>query len=123
MRAAVANRETAELMGVSTRRLALLAWAFGTILAAVATYLYATLAFLGSATVDPFLVKSFAVAALGAFESFEAAILGGLFLGIADAYLGRYMASGFRDILATLFIVLILFMVPRGLLIPQTTRE
>jgi branched-chain amino acid transport system permease protein len=61
-------------------------------------------------------LKGFAAAILGGFGSFPGAILGGLALGLLEALGAAYVSSGWKDSIAFLVLLLVLFLRPHGLL-------
>jgi branched-chain amino acid transport system permease protein len=68
-------------------------------------------------------LKGFVAAVLGGLVSFRAAIIGALLLGILESYVAGYVASGWRDAVAFLVLILVLIIRPAGLLLnPQAVR-
>lgn len=68
-------------------------------------------------------LKGFVAAVLGGLVSFRAAIVGALLLGVLESYVAGYLASGYRDAVAFLILVLVLVIRPAGLVLrPQTVR-
>lgn len=62
-------------------------------------------------------LKGFVAAVLGGLVSFRAAIIGGLLLGMLESYVAGYVASGFRDGVAFLVLILVLIIRPAGLVL------
>lgn len=60
-------------------------------------------------------LKGFAAAVLGGLGSFWGGIFGGFILGISEALFAYILPSGFKDAMAFLIILLILFLRPQGL--------
>jgi branched-chain amino acid transport system permease protein len=61
-------------------------------------------------------LKGFAAAILGGFGSFPGAILGGLILGLLETLGAAYISSAYKDVIAFVVLLLVLFIRPRGLL-------
>ena len=60
-------------------------------------------------------LKGFAAAVLGGLGSFWGGIFGGFILGISEAFFAYIFPSGFKDAMAFLIILLILFLRPQGI--------
>ncbi|BCO10734.1 branched-chain amino acid ABC transporter permease [Desulfolithobacter dissulfuricans] len=61
-------------------------------------------------------LKGFAGAILGGFGSFPGAIVGGLGLGLLESLTAGYLSSAYKDVVAFIVLLLVLFIRPRGLL-------
>lgn len=62
-------------------------------------------------------LKGFVAAVLGGLVSFRAAIAGALLLGMLESYVAGYVASGLRDGVAFLVLILVLIIRPAGLVL------
>jgi branched-chain amino acid transport system permease protein len=122
LRAIVANRDAAELAGLPTRRLQSITWFVGTLLAGVAAFLYFQNSYLVTGTIDLILIPSFAVAAVGGFEHFGSIAIAAFVFGVSIQLLDRYATFPGRDVVALGLLVVLLFVVPRGLLVARTQR-
>jgi branched-chain amino acid transport system permease protein len=85
MRATAADREAAEMMGISSNAVIVLTFVVGSSLGAVAGILYA----INYNSIDPYMgfnagMKAFAAAVLGGIGNIYGAMLGGLLLGIFE---------------------------------------
>jgi branched-chain amino acid transport system permease protein len=60
-------------------------------------------------------LKGFAAAILGGLGSGPGAIAGGLLLGVAEAMGAGYVSSAYKDVIAFVIILLVLFFRPSGL--------
>ena len=60
-------------------------------------------------------LKGFVAAVLGGLGSFRGALVGGLFLGVAESMMAGYGSSDYKNAIAYLLIVLILIFMPRGI--------
>jgi branched-chain amino acid transport system permease protein len=115
MRAMALNPYAALLMGIQQRVYSNLAFAIGSFCAGIAGGLLAS-----SFPVDPtsgedIAFKSFIIILFAGMGSIGGALVGGMILGIADAYLAGYVSSSYSD--AYLFIILLAIIIirPRGL--------
>ena len=68
-------------------------------------------------------LKGFAGAILGGFGSFPGAILGGLGLGLAESLTAGYLSSAYKDAVAFILLLTVLFLRPAGLLGRRTTQK
>jgi branched-chain amino acid transport system permease protein len=118
------SRETAELMGINSRRVYMLAFAISGALAALAgVFVAVDTASISYSTGDPLLLSAFAVMILGGMGSPRGAMVGGLILGIAQVYATVYVSSVFRQAVAMLIILAVLLLRPQGLFgEPQAAR-
>jgi branched-chain amino acid transport system permease protein len=117
MRAVSFNFETASLMGIPTDRIISLTFVLGSVLAGVAGILYG----LAYPKIDPLMgimpgIKAFAAAVLGGIGNIPGAVVGGLLIGVIEAFVGGSSFSSYRDAIAFVILVLILLFRPAGLL-------
>ncbi|MGE0725598.1 MAG: branched-chain amino acid ABC transporter permease [Alphaproteobacteria bacterium] len=123
MRATAENPRAATLMGISPRLISAVAFLIAGALGALAGALIAPLA---SASYDNglfFGVKGFAAAILGGLGSPIGAILGGVLIGVIEAFSAGYIASAYKDAVALLLLIVMLLLRPSGLFgVPQVKR-
>jgi branched-chain amino acid transport system permease protein len=110
MRATAADREAAEMMGISSNAVIVLTFV-------VAGILYA----INYNSIDPYMgfnagLKAFAAAVLGGIGNIYGAMLGGLLLGIFEGAGAAYVSSMYRDAVAFAILILALIFRPEGLL-------
>ncbi|MGZ5434255.1 MAG: branched-chain amino acid ABC transporter permease, partial [Thermoanaerobaculia bacterium] len=101
MRAVSFNFETASLMGIPTDRVITTTFVLGSMLAAVAGILYG----LSYPKIDPLMgimpgLKAFVAAVLGGIGNVPGAVVGGLVIGIVEAFVGGSQFSNYRDAIA-----------------------
>jgi branched-chain amino acid transport system permease protein len=104
-------------MGIPTDRIVSMTFVIGSVLAAVAGILYG----LAYPKIDPLMgimpgIKAFAAAVLGGIGNIPGAVVGGLLIGIIEAFVGGSQFSSYRDAIAFVVMVLILLFRPAGLL-------
>ena len=117
MRATAQDHEAAYAMGVNVNRVFSISFSLASCLGGAAGVMvgmyynavYATMG--GSAG-----LKGFAACIFGGLTSIPGAILGGLIIGMVENLTVQYLASGYRDIVAFLVLVVVLVLRPQGLL-------
>jgi branched-chain amino acid transport system permease protein len=125
MRAVSEDKQAAALMGIDVDRIIMVTFALGGLLAGAAGVLYA-LMFKQVYYIMGFIpsIKAFTAAVLGGIGNVPGAMLGGLFLGIAESVgptlfldgLGVPAPQGLKDAIAFTLLVLILIFRPSGIL-------
>jgi branched-chain amino acid transport system permease protein len=110
------NRLAAQLVGISVRRVLLTAYGLSAALGAVAGILIAPITFTSWDVGVMLGLKGFAAAILGGMGSGPGAVVGGLALGIIEAMGAGYLSSAYKDALAFVIILAVLFFMPGGLL-------
>ena len=114
MQAASQNQLAAYYMGIPVRRINGLVWGLSAAVAALAglllapiTFVHANMGFIG--------LKAFPAAVVGGFGSLPGAIVGGLVIGLIEAFAGFYLPVGFKDIAACVVVLVMLVVKPSGL--------
>lgn len=123
MRAASMNRRAAQLMGVDVGRVALIAWALATAIAVVSGFLVAPLTFLDFEMMFAILLKAFAGAILGGFNSLPGAVVGCLVIGVLENLFAAYVSTAFKDTFAFGIIIAVLMFRPQGLFTRQIAKK
>jgi branched-chain amino acid transport system permease protein len=116
LRACMVNRLAASLMGINPRLMSLLAFGLSAALGAVAGIMITPITL---AVYDMGLMlslKGFVAATLGGLASAPGAILGGLLLGLLEAFGAGYIGSGYKDVAAFAVLLFVLFVKPDGIL-------
>jgi branched-chain amino acid transport system permease protein len=109
------DREGALLVGIDTRRVALLTFAISGALAAVAGSLIAPLLLVFPNMGELIILKAFVIVILGGMGSVPGAILGGYLLALAETMAGTYVSFAFSELIAFGLLVLVLVIRPTGL--------
>ena len=117
MRATAQDHEAAYAMGVNVNRVFSISFSLASCLGGAAgvmvgMYYNAVYSTMGSSAG----LKGFAACIFGGLTSIPGAILGGLIIGVIENLTVQYLASGYRDIVAFLVLVLVLVLRPQGLL-------
>jgi branched-chain amino acid transport system permease protein len=114
MQACSQNQLAAYYMGIPVRRVNMMIWglsaavaAFAGILLAPVTFVHSNMGFIG--------LKAFPAAVLGGFGSVPGAIVGGLLIGVVEAFAGYFLPEGFKDVAAYGVLLAVLMIRPSGL--------
>ncbi|MFZ5453903.1 MAG: branched-chain amino acid ABC transporter permease [Thermodesulfobacteriota bacterium] len=116
MRGVAANEEAAATVGLKVRRVKAMSFALAGALGGLAGCLVTPITTLSYDVGVLLGLKGFAAAILGGFGSFPGAILGGLILGLLETLGAAYISSAYKDVIAFVVLLLVLFIRPRGLL-------
>lgn len=119
IRAAAENGEAARLLGISAERVSTFTWVTGSVLAGVAGILITQVrGVLDISTLSTgFLVRGLAAALVGGLTSLPGAVVGGLFVGVSEAFLRWWTndTPGVPETLLFLMIIGFLIFRPGGL--------
>jgi branched-chain amino acid transport system permease protein len=115
MIATAANEVAARLVGIDTRAIVALSFAISAAIGAVAGILITPITLTSYDVGSLLALKGFAAAMLGGIGSAVGAVIGGLLLGLLEAFAAGYVSSQYKDAVAFLVILIVLFAMPRGL--------
>ncbi|WP_286984330.1 branched-chain amino acid ABC transporter permease [Candidatus Aquicultor secundus] len=122
MKACSINPSAAQLMGINTSSIVMLSFAMSAAFGAVAGILITPIS-MTSYSVGSFLgLKGFAGAVLGGLDNPLGAVVGGLLLGVLESLSVGVIDSGYKDAIAFLILLLVLFFKPSGILGARITR-
>lgn len=115
LRALAADRATAQLQGIRTTRMSMLAFGISSALSALAGVLVGPLT-----PIDPnfgfnIMLSAFAAAILGGFGSLVGVVVAGMFIGIIEQTLGGYVLQNWNDAFPYIAMLLVLAFRPQGL--------
>ncbi len=124
MRATAQDKRMAALVGIDVDRIISTTFVVGSILAAVAGVMVA----MYYGFVDYYIgyqagLKAFTAAVLGGIGNIPGAMLGGMLLGLIEAFGAGYISSEYKDVFAFTILVLVLIFRPAGLLGEQTPQK
>ena len=116
MRAVSFDTETAQLMGIDADRVIGATFGIGSALAAAGGVLVGVY----YNSIDPLMgimpgLKAFVAAVLGGIGSLPGAVVGGLILGVIEAFVSGFLSSTFRDAAAFAILMLVLLFRPSGI--------
>jgi len=109
------NRLAAQLVGINVRLVLFLSFGLSAALGAVAGILIAPITTTSYDVGVMLGLKGFAAAILGGLGSGVGAVVGGLVLGIVETMSAGYLSSAYKDAIAFVIILVVLFFLPSGL--------
>lgn len=115
MRATALNPLAARLMGIPTRGVMRASFALAAMLGALGGVLTAPITFTSYDIGIMLGLKGFAAAMLGGLGSFGGAVAGGLLLGLVEGLGAGFVSSSYKDAIAFVVILMVLFFLPGGL--------
>jgi branched-chain amino acid transport system permease protein len=115
MLATAANRVAARLVGIDTSRVVMLSFAVSAAIGAVGGILVTPIVLTSYDVGTLLALKGFAAAMLGGIGNPVGAIAGGLLVGLLEAFGAGYLSSSYKDAIAFLVILAVLFAMPQGL--------
>ena len=115
MRATAFNPLAAQLMGISTRGVMRVSFLLAAALGALGGVLTAPITFTSYDVGVMLGLKGFAAAMLGGLGSFGGAVAGGLMLGLLESLGAGFVSSAYKDAIAFVVILGVLFFMPGGL--------
>jgi branched-chain amino acid transport system permease protein len=110
------NPLAARLVGIHTRHVLWASFGLAALLGALGGVLTTPITFTAYDSGIMLGLKGFAAAMLGGLGSFSGAVLGGLVLGLAEALGAGFVSSAYKDAIAFVIILAVLFFMPGGLL-------
>ena len=110
-----ADRDAAELMGISATRTVTLSYALSGAVAAVAAILVSPITTVGPTMAAGLVLKAFSVAVVAGLESGFGVVLVGLVLGALEGLASLYIGSGWRETPGLILLILALAVRPTGL--------
>lgn len=116
VRACSVDATAARLQGISYSRVVVFSFALTGAIAAAAGVMITPISFMGYHSGSLLGLKGFAAATLGGLDNPLGAVLGGFALGIVEALGVGVVSAGYKDAIAFVILLLVLFLRPAGLL-------
>ncbi len=113
IRATAQNLVAARLYGVDPRHLYAVTFGLGAALAGAAGGLYGVVSQIGPYIGVSLTAKSFVIAIIGGLENPFGVLLGGIFIGIAEAVAALYLGPTYTDVISFGLLVLVLVLRPK----------
>jgi len=115
MRACACSRKAASLVGIDVKRMVLFSFAISSAMGSMAGIIIAPLTMTAYDVGIMLGLKGFCAAIIGGMSSGFGTVLGGLLLGILESLGAGLISSGYKDAIAFIILLLILFVRPQGL--------
>ena len=118
-----ADRDAAELMGISAKRTIMLSYGLSGLVAAMAGILVSPITTVGPTMASALILKAFAVAVGAGLDSGFGVVLVGLFLGALESLASYYIGSGWREAPGLILRILALAVKPTGVFGKASIRK
>lgn len=115
MRACSFDKTTSRLLGISPYRVAIAACVLSALIGGVGGVLIAPMQFTSYSIAGTYSIKGFLAAVIGGLGSIRGAIIGGILVGLFQAFIGTYVTSSYLDIFVLAILIGILLIRPRGI--------
>jgi branched-chain amino acid transport system permease protein len=115
MRACSHNRNAASLVGIDVKRMVMFSFAISSAMGSVAGIIAAPLTMTSYDVGIMLGLKGFCAAIIGGMSSGIGTVLGGLILGVLESLGAGLISSGYKDAIAFIILLLILFIRPHGI--------
>ena len=115
MTATAANRLAARLVGINTAAIVGLSFAVSAAIGAIGGILVTPITLTNYEVGTLLALKGFAAAMLGGMGNPVGAVVGGLAVGLLETFGAGYISSAYKDAIAFLVILAVLFVMPQGL--------
>lgn len=109
------NPLAAQLVGIGIKKVLLASFALSALLGAVGGIVVTPITFTNYESGIMLGLRGFSAAVLGGLGNGTGAIVGGLIVGIAEALSSGYLSSAYKDVVAFVIILFVLFFMPNGL--------
>ena len=116
VKASVINRTAARLVGINPGTISFWAFVGSGVLGAAAGIFIAPITMITYDMGFMLGIKGFVAAAIGGLNNVAGAVLGGLLLGVLEAYSAGLVSSGLKDAFAIIILLVILLVRPEGIL-------
>jgi branched-chain amino acid transport system permease protein len=114
MRACASCKPGAKLVGININRMTILSFAIGSAVGAVAGVVIAPISYAQYDMGTMLGLKGFCAAILGGLGNFTGGIVAGLMLGILESMGAGFISSAYKDAIAFVILLIILFARPQG---------
>ena len=117
------NRTAAQLVGINTAWVMTLSFGLSAAIGALAGVLVTPITLVSYDVGVALALKGFAAAMLGGMGNPKGALVGGLLLGLLEAMTAGYLSSQYKDAVAFLVILGVLFVMPQGIFGHKSTER
>ncbi len=109
------NRDAARLMGIPAKRMVTFSFVLSGALGGLGGVMIAPISMMFYGQGLMIGIKGFVAAGVGGMGSPAGALVGGLILGVAEAFGAGFISSGYKDAMAMIILILVLCFKPTGL--------
>ena len=110
------NRFAASICGIDASRMSNISFVLSGLLGAVAGLVVSPITFIQYDTGIPLAIKGFTACIIGGLGNPIGAMIGGIMLGILEAFAAGYLSSGFKNAITFVLLLSVLLLRPTGLL-------
>lgn len=118
-----ADRDAAELMGISATRTVMLSYGLSGLVAAMAGILVSPITTVGPTMASALILKAFSVAVVAGLDSGFGVVIVGIFLGALESLTSFYLGSGWRETPGLILLIIALAVRPDGVFGKATIRK
>jgi branched-chain amino acid transport system permease protein len=115
MRACAVNPVAASLVGINVRNMVLLSFGLSAALGATAGIIFTPMVLMEYDRGALLAMKGFCAAVLGGLGNGTGAVAAGLIIGVLESFGAGFISSGYKDAIALLVLLLVLFVRPSGM--------
>ncbi len=115
LRATAQDKEVAQLMGISVRRMIGFGFFLSSFIGAVTGVIVAPIFVLTLEMGFSIMIKGFCAAVIGGFGNLAGAVVGGILLGVLEVLAAGFLSSLYKDAYAFVILVIVLWLRPTGL--------
>jgi len=115
MRSVADNQRAALSLGVHVRRVFALSWGIAALVAGMSGIILGLMNGISVHDLSAVGLKVFPVVILGGLNSISGAVIGGLIIGVLEAFTGGYLSPSLRDVVPYIVLVVLLLVRPYGL--------
>jgi branched-chain amino acid transport system permease protein len=116
MRACATNRKAAGLMGINVKHMVMFSFALSAAIGAVAGVIITPISLMEYQRGTMLAIKGFAAAILGGLGSGAGSVIAGFIIGVMESMGAGFISSGYKDAIALVVLLLVLFLKPTGLM-------
>ena len=118
-----ADRDAAELMGISATHTIMLSYGLSGMVAAMAGILISPITTVGPTMASALILKAFSVAVVAGLDSGFGVVIIGLFIGALESLTSFYLGSGWREAPGLILLILALAVRPNGVFGKASIRK
>jgi branched-chain amino acid transport system permease protein len=118
-----ADRDAAELMGISATHTIMISYGLSGLVAAMAGILISPITTVGPTMASALILKAFSVAVVAGLDSGFGVVVIGIFIGVLESLTSFYIGSGWREAPGLILLILALAVRPNGVFGKASIRK